>query len=285
MSNPNHGRWEMQMVDEWVKGIFADPVTKKPANPADYVDSTGQITTRVELRGSPGYHVWSKGQRAYERWIQSGSGYRDRHSYEEEIAYDAPIYDRFHLAGQVLDVGGGIGTVRQFLPHGTRYLSIDPIPTPAGATNPDQQSVYTCLQEPLNFICGSSEFLPLIDEVFDWVHMRSMLDHVHIPDLALLEAKRVMKPGGSLLIGLTVEGGRRGSMNIRDRLAQTVKHASTALKIDRFADYHTWHPTYRALVSLVSGSGLHIWDEFWQPHWQESVVYLHCKKESKATPV
>ena len=263
-------------LEPWVADIFADPITKKSAQLSEYIDSSGQICTIIELKGSPGYAVWRKGQRAYEKWIQSGAGYRDLNSYKHEIEYDRPIYERFQITGRVLDVGGGIGTLRQFLPPGTQYLSIDPIPAPAYATNPDQLAAYSCLNEPLNFICGSSEFLPICDQSFDWVHMRSMLDHVHIPDLALLEAKRVMTLNGSLLIGLTVEGGRYGSRGLRERSKETVKHLATRWDIEKFADYHTWHPTYAALVRLVIESGFRIRDEYWQPFWNDSVVYLRC---------
>ena len=33
------------------------------------------------------------------------------------------------------------------------------------------------LSRPLNFIGAMAEFLPFKDGTFDWVHMRSMLDH------------------------------------------------------------------------------------------------------------
>jgi len=49
---------------------------------------------------------------------------------------------------------------------------------------------YPCLDQHLNFIAACAEFLPLQSNSFDWVHMRSMLDHVQSPDLALMEAHR-----------------------------------------------------------------------------------------------
>ena len=44
-----------------------------------------------------------------------------------------------------------------------------------------------------NFIVAFAEFLPIKNSVFDFVHMRSMLDHVQVPDLVILEAHRVLK--------------------------------------------------------------------------------------------
>ena len=66
------------------------------------------------------------------------------------------------------------------------------------------------LEPPLNFIAATAEFQPFVEGSFDWVHMRSMLDHVQVSDLALLEAKRVLKPTGHVLIGLYVDGVKSG---------------------------------------------------------------------------
>ena len=66
---------------------------------------------------------------------------------------------------------------------------------------------YPCLIEPCNFLLAQAERLPFKNNSFDWVHMRSVLDHLEDPYVALKEAYRVLEPGGSLLIGLTVSGG------------------------------------------------------------------------------
>lgn len=71
-------------------------------------------------------------------------------------------------------------------------------------------SVCTCLNSPLNFIGATVEFQIFVEGTFDWVHMRSMLEHVQVPDLALLKVKRVLKPTGHVLIGLYVDGGKSG---------------------------------------------------------------------------
>lgn len=53
----------------------------------------------------------------------------------------------------------------------------------------------------------SDEYLERVLGMYDaiaLVHMRSMLDHVQVPDLALLEAHRVLRLGGRVLVGLHV---------------------------------------------------------------------------------
>ena len=68
-------------------------------------------------------------------------------------------------------------------------------------------SAYPCLKEPLNFVAGVAERLPFQSKMFDYVHMRSVLDHLHDPYIAMKEAWRILKPEGKLLIGLSVTGG------------------------------------------------------------------------------
>lgn len=58
--------------------------------------------------------------------------------------------------------------------------------------------MYNCLNAPLNFIGATAEFQPFVSGAFDWVHMRSMLDHVQVVDLALIEANRVLKADGKI---------------------------------------------------------------------------------------
>ena len=65
--------------------------------------------------------------------------------------------------------------------------------------------------------------------------MRSMLDHVQVPDLALKEARRVLKDDGSILIGLSVEGGKMGKKSNRF-IKDTVKEA-LALFYRKYKDH------------------------------------------------
>ena len=199
----------------------------------------------------------------------------------EEIKRDKILYDRLSIEGSVLDVGGGIGTVREFLNTDVPFVSIDPFENLSVRTPRAKRIAYQCLNRPLEFVCGFAEFLPFKAGSFDVVHMRSMLDHVQVPDLALLEAGRVLNDNGKLIIGMTVEGGRPGT-----RLANTellkgmVKSNLARLGFERYRDHHTWHPTYDGLIGLLKSNGFGVVDEFWQEGHSDKVVYLACEKSS-----
>jgi 2-polyprenyl-6-hydroxyphenyl methylase/3-demethylubiquinone-9 3-methyltransferase len=51
----------------------------------------------------------------------------------------------------------------------------------------------------VNWVNGTAENLPLPDRYFDVVCMMDVLEHVHEPRLALKEASRVLKPGGTFI--------------------------------------------------------------------------------------
>src|ERR1041385_6492293 len=98
------------MLDEWVIGILADPITKLPSTPEQIGMCNGVIDARRYLRNTAGFSTWTDGQRFYETWSE-----RTVEDYRAEIGGVAPVYDHVRMTGRVLDVGGGAGTVRHFL--------------------------------------------------------------------------------------------------------------------------------------------------------------------------
>lgn len=274
------GRENMAELDAWVIERLADPVTKRPSSLRDFRSIDGVVDARVRLTHAGGWKAWSEGQEEYERWEAGGTGYSGRvEAYRDEIEYDRPVYERFQLDGLVLDVGGGAGTLREFLSEDVRYVSIDPFHRALHDIPQAKAEAYSCLRSPCNFVAAMAEFLPFVEESFDWVHMRSMLDHVQVPDLAMLEAGRVLKPGGCLLVGMYVFGGKDGKWAIRDGLKHFVKdYVLPAMGIQRWRDHHTWHPTHDRLRTLVTNNGFEIVDEYWQPKWEGHVCYLLARK-------
>lgn len=157
-------------------------------------------------------------------------------------------------------------------------MSIDPWLQAPFAISASRKEAYICLKKPLNFIAATAEFMPFVAESFDWVHMRSMLDHVQVPDLTILEAKRVLRSNGKILIGLYVEGGKDGRVPVGQRIKEVIKQSLAMLGIERWKDHHVWHPTYRALRKLITDNGLLIEDTFWQPCWNNQVCYVCARK-------
>lgn len=268
-------------LDAWAWGVLADPITKQPAGIADFKIDRGVIDARVFLKNTLGYSDWAVGQDAYEKWEADSEWYRNEvAAYGAEIDYDRPIYEHFKIAGDVLDLGGGAGTVREFLqPAETRFLSIDPFLSVLERIPPSRREAYRCLSQPLNFICAMGEFLPIQTGKFDWVHMRSMLDHVQVPDLVLCEARRVLRLGGRVLVGMTVEGGKTGAPpSLFQRFKSRIKEMLELLGVEKYKDFHTWHPTYKNLLKLLEDNGFIVLDSYWQPYWNDRVVYVLAEK-------
>lgn len=268
-------------LDHWALRILADPITKEPCD-REHFPKFGDIPdARVFLSNSPDFLKWQEGQDHYEASTK-GEKKNDVKEFLEEIELDRPTYEYFKMSGPILDVGGGIGTVRQFLSADSEFISVDPFISAPKSVPPAKVEAYTALASPLNFIGGCAEFLPFRAETFDWVHMRSMLDHVQSPDLSVIEAWRVLRVGGQILIGLSVEGGRPGSparaparkkKSVRQRLASLLQRQG-----EPDHDHHVWYPTFSTLHQLMERNGFRVKDSYWQPGWDDRVVYLLAEK-------
>jgi SAM-dependent methyltransferase len=256
-------------LERWVLDILADPLTKLPTSPEAIGMRNGTVDARRYLPHTIGFDIWSSGQTYYESWNR-----QTIEDYRAEIEHDAPVYDHIRMSGRIVDVGGGPGTVRHFLPDGVQFLSLDPFIDQWSAVPPEKMAAYPCLAKPLNFIAACAEFLPLQAHSFDWVHMRSMIDHVHSPDLALIEARRVLKPGGRLIIGLYVDGGRTGRRPLDRMIKELARPVLVAVGFRRFKDHHVFHPTLVGLQKLITDSGFSITDVYWQPAWRDQVCYI-----------
>lgn len=266
----------MIKLQTWVKVILADPVTKQPVEPDFFHVTNGVIDARVFLKNTHGYSAWADGQGEYEKWAERDETSED--SYKSEIDYDRPVYEHYQLQGRILDCGGGAGTVREFLSNDVDFVSTDPWLHAPFASSSARKTVYSCLNKPLNFISATAEFQPFLAESFDWIHMRSMIDHTQVPDLAMLEAKRVLKKGGRVLIGLYVAGGKSGIIKLKQRVKDLIKDSLALAGIDRWKDHHVWHPTYKELLQLIIDNGFTVEDTYWQPHWNDTVCYVCARK-------
>ena len=106
-----------------------------------------------------------------------------------------------------------------------------------------------------------------------------MLDHVQIPDLALIEAHRVLVKGGALLVGISIEGGRDGQATFEEVTKELIRKVLGKLGISKWQDHHIWHPTFSNLTKLIESNGFTIEETYWQPKFANRVVYIKAIKK------
>lgn len=116
--------------------------------------------------------------------------------------------DGIDLAGaRLADIGCGdgvtdLGVFQQARPALLVGFDLTPVDTGALAARAAAQGVATSLPDGLRFeVCGP-EHLPAADDSFDHVFSWSAFEHVVRPNAVLREVRRILRPGGTLMIQL-----------------------------------------------------------------------------------
>jgi ubiquinone/menaquinone biosynthesis C-methylase UbiE len=130
----------------------------------------------------------------YDAWYQTPLG-----AFAHALELDAILA----LAGvkpgeQAVDIGCGTGIYTvELAQRGARVIGIDP-----------SMEMITIAQEKLrqagltgHFVCGSAGALPFRSQKFDLALAVTSLCFVHSPDRAIEEMRRVLRPGGRLVLG------------------------------------------------------------------------------------
>jgi ubiquinone/menaquinone biosynthesis C-methylase UbiE len=113
---------------------------------------------------------------------------------EGELRYRLRCLEKLGFAFRgdevVLDAGCGNGGVARLLRERAReVVAIDVEPSPAWRDEPA-----------LTFAVADAQALPFDDASFDVVHSKDSLHHMDVPERALAEYRRVLKPAGAALI-------------------------------------------------------------------------------------
>ncbi|MBI3539624.1 MAG: methyltransferase domain-containing protein [Candidatus Eisenbacteria bacterium] len=278
-------------LDSWAREIIVDPLAKGPLiedrSNNRYLSPYGRqypITNGVlDLRllnnhTTPDQTRWSRGQSEYEEWSRSLIAGDHLKNYQSEIEQVREVYADMPVVGKCLDVGGHQGRLRQFLSAGQPYISCDPFIDVFAdlEKQPNLLEAFPFLAEPVNFVCCDAEFLPFQSVAFDTVHMRSVIDHLLSPELALNEAYRVLGGGGVLIVGLWVKGkpGTRARHDAKSLAREMLARAG----VRRFVDHHVWHPTYAELIRLIRECGFEIDRVHWQKGHEDNVCYIRAIK-------
>lgn len=287
--------------------VLVCPISKQPMRFADgdYEAPSGLRWRRGDFRVPLDFsHVWAEGQHEYEvfndKWLRHGESTEG--GWDAVDAETREIYEGMPLEGDVLDVAGQLGTVATqagIAPE--NFLCIDTMRfdfVDIQRRYPRFSAHYAASRE-AGHLQANAEFLPISDTSFDTVHMRSCLDHFAAPQLALLEAYRVLRKGGGLIIGLTLEGGYKfGDDSVEAAVESTalgrVKRAAIdTLKKNPTAfqkamavrakllggdhDHHIFHPTHDNLMAMTAAAGFRFVKELWQSG-HHNVLYLQVRK-------
>jgi len=98
---------------------------------------------------------------------------------------------------EVLDVGCGDGALSYLMSKcGARVVGIDTSPL---ALSYARQMTHNCNTE-LQFVRGSALEMPFRDAVFDFVSAIDIIEHMEKPEEMVQECKRVLKPGGLVVL-------------------------------------------------------------------------------------
>jgi SAM-dependent methyltransferase len=104
------------------------------------------------------------------------------------------------LRGVVLDIGGGNGITRRYLHADAHYLDLDPSARWWSSEWLRVAGSLPGLLEPVTFVLGVGERLPLRAESVDVALSLFSLNHADEPERVLAEAGRVLRPGGTLFV-------------------------------------------------------------------------------------
>ena len=240
-----------------------------------------------------GFESWSDIQSEYEQFHEKNVKGDSLQRYLDEIDSVREIYAvEYQIEGKVLDVGGHQGRLRHHL--GTEvslYVSIDPfIGIFSGIKfQPNLLRAYPSLSEPCNFISAHAEYLPFKSDSFDWIHMRSVVDHFADPYLAFLEAYRCSTVGGRLLVGLAILEAKEkpkqsGVLALYHGIAKGLRNLTTLMSFSGRSDDHMFRLTHGTLKDLFEKTGWDVTKEHWQKPPSQFCIYACGQKRETIPP-
>lgn len=142
---------------------------------------------------------------------------------------------------RILDVGCGISTVLHYLP-GRRY-GIDPLAE-------RYKSIYEYPKE-IEIRSGYGEAIPFTDGYFDIVISSNCIDHTENPVKTMGEMRRVLKPGGHVLLTCEVFNASLGERNAGHPHSLTLHELETLT--NGFETVEKWDSPWYGLQNYVLG--------------------------------
>ena len=131
--------------------------------------------------------------------------------------------------GDVLEIGGGTGANLSFYPNDVRLTVVEPNPHMASRFERSAAR----LGRQVTMVPGAGENLPFADDSFDSVVTTLVLCTVDDLHRVVSEAKRVLKPGGTLYFYEHVASEGRLRRWWEDRLNPTWRFCTTGCNLNR----------------------------------------------------
>lgn len=132
----------------------------------------------------------------------------------------------------VVDVGCGTGSALRHaaarVTTGT-LIGVDPVPRMVEIAQ--EQTASHPAAERIAFYQGAAEELPVADAIADWVFAFDSFDHWEDPARGLAEIRRVLRPGGTLVV--VKDGGVPGGADARQAFVKTLAAAGFTIAAER----------------------------------------------------
>jgi len=150
-------------------------------------------------RGSPGIpngsqpaeHTGAWDADAYEAWFDSGIG-----AFVDRVEYRALRRILQDAAGSlVADIGAGTGHFTAILAERFQVVAVEP------SAEMCRSRVRRTAGLPIRWCIGAGEHLPLVDARVDGALLMTVLEWAVDPERCIAEARRVLRPGGWLVVG------------------------------------------------------------------------------------
>jgi ubiquinone/menaquinone biosynthesis C-methylase UbiE len=167
---------------------------------------TKQSAPRLEAEKQSARDQWSEDPcgevygREYEFGTREFFDAVERHRYTEYAPWMPEVmgFNQFKGA-RLLEIGCGMGTdLLQFARGGARVTGADLTPRSVEIS----KKRFRLYDTPASFIITDGERLPFADESFDVVYSNGVLHHTPGTDVAIREAHRVLRPGGTAKVML-----------------------------------------------------------------------------------
>ncbi|RNE90101.1 MULTISPECIES: class I SAM-dependent methyltransferase [unclassified Marichromatium] len=156
---------------------------------------------------------------------------------------------------RVLDLGCGTGGSARLLmaEYGLQVTGIDLTAGFVGVA--DWLTRATGMAASGDFVCGDAQRLPFTEGAFDLIWAQHVL--LNVPDMmrVLLEAQRVLRPGGRILVHEVVAGDAEDALRFPVPWADSPRH-SHLLEREALIERFTGHGFRAAFVDDITADGL-----------------------------